>query len=202
MTYAIQPFANAVKQARVAKGMSQRDLSAVAGIPQGHISKIERGTVDLKLSSLIGLSRLLDLEVVLVPRRLVPVVESLVRGSLTEQQPESTPSPRALEGLRRIGSAASSLQDKHVDDEALNRIIHLVAQLRHMNLASREGRRIDRIARMMELQQGEATTSAAIQKVERRLQDLRNALARRMTSTDIDRASLPAYRLEEDDSDA
>jgi hypothetical protein len=40
----------------------------------------ENGAVDLKLSSLIELARTLGLEVMLVPRKLVPAVEMLARG--------------------------------------------------------------------------------------------------------------------------
>jgi len=69
----------ALKAARQAQGLTQRDLSARAGLPQSHISKIESGAVDVKLSSLVELARALDLELVLVPRRLMPAVEALRR---------------------------------------------------------------------------------------------------------------------------
>jgi hypothetical protein len=48
-------------------------------VPQSHISKIESGKVDIKTSSLIELARALDLEIMIVPRRLVPAVEALAR---------------------------------------------------------------------------------------------------------------------------
>jgi transcriptional regulator with XRE-family HTH domain len=75
----------ALKLARQEKRLSQRELGAKAGVPQGHISKIETGRVDLKLSSLIGLARILGLEVMLVPRKLVPAVETLARSGGPEQ---------------------------------------------------------------------------------------------------------------------
>ena len=53
MTYAIEEIAEALRAARESKGLSQRELSARSGVPQGHISKIENGAVDLRLSSLI-----------------------------------------------------------------------------------------------------------------------------------------------------
>jgi transcriptional regulator with XRE-family HTH domain len=70
-----------LKLARQEKHLTQRELSAKAGVPQGHISKIENGAVDLKLSSLVELARTLGLELMLVPRRLVPAVEMLSQGS-------------------------------------------------------------------------------------------------------------------------
>lgn len=60
-------------------GLSQRALAAKVGVPQGHISKIESSLVDLRTSSLIELARSLDLELMLVPRPLVPTVLALQR---------------------------------------------------------------------------------------------------------------------------
>jgi transcriptional regulator with XRE-family HTH domain len=81
MNLGAETFAKALKAARKSKGLSQRALSEKAGVPQAHISKIENGTVDLRLSSLIALARALDLELALVPRKAMPAVQSIVRGS-------------------------------------------------------------------------------------------------------------------------
>ena len=81
MTKMIDDITGALKARRQAKGLSQRELSARAGVPQGHISKIEAGAVDLRLSSLIDLARALGLEVMLVPRKHVPAVETILRGA-------------------------------------------------------------------------------------------------------------------------
>jgi predicted transcriptional regulator len=43
----------AVKNTRKAKGLSQTTFGKLIGAPQSHISKIENGGVDIKLSSLI-----------------------------------------------------------------------------------------------------------------------------------------------------
>jgi HTH-type transcriptional regulator / antitoxin HipB len=81
MSYATEHIAATLKAARESKGLSQRALSRQAGVPQGHISKVENGAVDLRLSSLIGLARVLDLELMLVPRKTVPAVRSIIRSS-------------------------------------------------------------------------------------------------------------------------
>jgi transcriptional regulator with XRE-family HTH domain len=88
MTYAGEHLVRALKAARKEKGLSQRDLSAQAGVPQSHISKIESGAVDIKLSSLIELSRVLGLEPVLAPRKLLPAVQAILRsGADTARSP-------------------------------------------------------------------------------------------------------------------
>ena len=81
MAYAIEQVAQTLKAARQGKGLSQRALSKLAGVPQSHISRIENGVVDLRLSSLVEIARVLDLEVTLVPRKSVPAVQSIVRNS-------------------------------------------------------------------------------------------------------------------------
>ncbi|MCE2494491.1 MAG: helix-turn-helix transcriptional regulator [Alphaproteobacteria bacterium] len=79
MTYATEHVARTLRNAREARGLSQRALGARAGIPQSHISKIENGTVDLRVSSLVELARVLDLDLVLVPRKAVSAVHAIVR---------------------------------------------------------------------------------------------------------------------------
>lgn len=69
-----------LKEARVKKGLSQRALSGKTKIPQNHISKIENGAVDLQTSTLIEISRALNLELMLVPISLVPTFQALLSG--------------------------------------------------------------------------------------------------------------------------
>src|SRR5215468_5437773 len=78
MSYASDEIVENLRTARQRIGLSQRDLSARIGVPQSHISKIESGGADLRLSTLIELARALDHEVVLVPRKLLPAVEAIV----------------------------------------------------------------------------------------------------------------------------
>ena len=78
MSYALQYLAEALKAARQRKKLSQRGLSQAAGMPQAQISKIENAGVDVRASTLIELSRALDLELMLVPRKHVFVVRSLI----------------------------------------------------------------------------------------------------------------------------
>ena len=88
MNYAAEHIARELRKAREEKGLSQRELGRKAGVPQGHISKIENCAVDLRVSSLVALARALDLELALVPRKSLPAVKSLVRGSFADAFPD------------------------------------------------------------------------------------------------------------------
>lgn len=94
MTYALSGIASTLKAARRARKLSQRALSEKVGLPQSHISRIENGAVDLKLSSLIELARTLELEIILVPRRHVPGVEALIRPASSGRADEPVPAYR------------------------------------------------------------------------------------------------------------
>ncbi|MGD9850762.1 MAG: helix-turn-helix domain-containing protein [Nitrospirales bacterium] len=76
-----------LKKARRAKGLTQAELGKKMGLPQSHISKIEAGHVDLRVSSLKEMARLLDLEPMLIPRALTPAVRSVISGGGKEQKP-------------------------------------------------------------------------------------------------------------------
>ncbi len=102
MSYAIEYIASALRKAREAKGLSQRELGRKAGVPQGHISKIENGAVDLRLSSLVALARTLDLELALAPRKVVPALKSLARSSAADALRERV-TPRPLYSLDEEG---------------------------------------------------------------------------------------------------
>jgi len=96
MSVEVEHIGKAIKQAREAKGLSQRALAKNSGIPQSHISKIETVGVDITLGSLLALTRALDLEPVLVPRKLIPAVRSIIRTS-TSTSVTVTPESAELE---------------------------------------------------------------------------------------------------------
>lgn len=86
MLDSIQHLGVILKKARQKEGLSQRALSAKTKIPQNHLSKIENGQVNLQASSLIEISRVLNLELMLVPRSLVPTFNALLRGNSTSKK--------------------------------------------------------------------------------------------------------------------
>ncbi len=64
--------------ARKAKGLSQAALAASLGMPQPQISRLERGLNAPQLDTLQNLAGALDLQLMLVPRALGPVVRAII----------------------------------------------------------------------------------------------------------------------------
>ncbi len=77
----------ALQQARKAKNISQDALSRVLGLPQSHLSKIESGKTDPRLSSVEALAHALEMEVVLVPKRYIPAIRAITQGKPLDQSP-------------------------------------------------------------------------------------------------------------------
>ena len=69
----------ALKEARLKRGLSQIELGKMTGLPQMHISGIETGKIVPRFDTLLDLVRVLDFDLLLVPRHLVPVVTALSR---------------------------------------------------------------------------------------------------------------------------
>jgi len=70
---------NALKAARRGRRWSQAELGKRVGLPQMHISSIESGKIVPRFDTLLDLVRVLDFDLLLIPRPIVPVVQSLIR---------------------------------------------------------------------------------------------------------------------------
>ena len=64
---------------RHSRGWSQAELGQRLGLPQMHISGIETGKIVPRFDTLLDLVRVLDHDLLLVPRALVPAVQALIR---------------------------------------------------------------------------------------------------------------------------
>jgi transcriptional regulator with XRE-family HTH domain len=71
-----------LKEVREKRGWTQRDLASRLGLTQTHISGIESGKIVPRYDTLLELVRILDRDLLMVPRALVPVVQALIRDHL------------------------------------------------------------------------------------------------------------------------
>jgi len=86
-----------LREARIALGLRQSDVSQLTGVPQGQVSRIEASSVDMRASSLLQLAHGLGLEVVLVPLNCLPAVQTIIRrpsgSGATDRYDDSEPQP-------------------------------------------------------------------------------------------------------------
>lgn len=67
-----------IRQRRKEKNWSQEDLAKKLGMMQRHISEIERGKVMPRLDTVLNILRILNVDLVLVPQKLVRLVQVIV----------------------------------------------------------------------------------------------------------------------------
>ncbi len=68
-----------IRKRRKAKSWNQEELAQKAGLSQRHISGIETGKIVPRYDTLLDILRVLDLDLVLVPRELQSAVQTLIR---------------------------------------------------------------------------------------------------------------------------
>ncbi|MDE2261214.1 MAG: helix-turn-helix transcriptional regulator [Gammaproteobacteria bacterium] len=94
MKTTLHPILKELATARREARISQRALGKKIGLAQSHVSKIERGSVDPQLSNLLEIARALGLELMLVPKRLVPAVRALTRPAVRDGGVDQVPAYR------------------------------------------------------------------------------------------------------------
>lgn len=200
MTAGIEEVAASVRAARTAKALTQKALGQRVGLPQSHISKIEKGAVDLKLSSLVEIARALGLEIKLVPRKALPAVEGAMRAHGTTVE-----TSRALSLLNQQAQIAERIKANFPDlpqVEAFQNAIRSIprlqfdaAQLKALDEALQPARRLSSI---IEGQGGVAVLAKRLEEATSALRHFRNLQVHHAPLIEAARQR-PAYRLEEDD---
>lgn len=100
----------ALIEARQKHGWSQRDLASRLGIGQRHISGIESGKIVPRYDTLLEMVRMLDRDLIMVPRALVPVVQSIVRDHHKDQEGEGE--ERSLYAADRDNDSSQEPRDE------------------------------------------------------------------------------------------
>lgn len=129
-SYAVKQLAQTLKETRLTRGLSQRELAALAHLGQSRLAKIEAGATDLRASTLIQLARALELEVVLTPRRVLPAVQAMTES----------PRKRSEEPERRSVRGTPARVLRHIQQ-------HLAALERMRPEASKFAQELERVER-------------------------------------------------------
>ena len=196
MSYETEKLAGTLKAAREKKGLSQRALSARAGVPQSHISKIENGGVNLTVSSLTAIANALDLELALVPRKAVPAVKSITRS--VSNVPTVTPETR--KELARLAKQLESIQSLKLNPTAVETLQRQFRELKQFENLIRNTDVLRDIRSGLKAID-DAGGVAALQQASNQMREFRNALAHSMAETDQARLPRPAYRLDGDNDE-
>jgi transcriptional regulator with XRE-family HTH domain len=199
MKYTTDPIAKTLKNARKTKGLSQRAVGKLAGVPQSHISNIEKGTVDLRVSSLIELARALDLELTLVPRKSVSAVHSIVRssrgGSLIDSSGSSFKS--TLTELQRLQKQLATITQLNPINTDLAQLQRLVRDLQRLDVPQQNLNKLREINKTFKAFTDTRNLDAFKQAL-RELHNLRNNIAHSPSLPLVGKVR-PAYSLEEGD---
>lgn len=75
-----------LKDARCRRGWSQAELGWRANLPQMHISGIETGKIVPRYDTLLDLVRVLDYDLLMVTRSLLPAIQALIRNHRNPDQ--------------------------------------------------------------------------------------------------------------------
>lgn len=199
MSYVTEHIATTLKAARESRGLSQRALSKSTGVPQSHISKIENGTVDLRLSSLIALARVLDLEVTLVPRKSVSAVQSIIRSVEQPSAGDAEPDRLAGRELKRLQDTVADVAKTHTSVTELAQLQRQVRELQNLKLAIPQLDPLRDVRKAVEAFRDSTRGIDALRQSLSQLQNLRNALVHAPHLTESE-AIRPAYSLDEDDN--
>lgn len=69
---------------RTQKHLTQQEMAVRLGWAQGRISAIETGRLDPRVSSVVQMGRLLEHEIMLVPKALLPAIQAMITGKTDE----------------------------------------------------------------------------------------------------------------------
>lgn len=191
----IADIAGKLKEARKAKGLSQRALAKLARVPQSHISKIENAGVDLRLSSLTEIARALDLELTLVPRKTVPAVRSIMRSA----QPE-IPSLTSLvlhDNLGKVEKLADMIAEQYSSVKEAVQLQSRVHDLTRLEIPDSYLSSVRKLQKELDRVNKQPDLKRLIDSLDS-VEVLRNALAH-SPSEELRRVSRSAYSLEDDD---
>lgn len=192
----ITEIGKTLKAAREAKGLSQRALSKIAGVPQSHISKIETAGVDLRVSSLSEMARALGLELELVPRKAVPAVKSIMRSTKPATPLQSAPTTKELKKLLSVTGKIVQQNRELKEAAQLQSRVHDLTRFKiapeYLSNIQRLNKQLEEISRTPNDLKKLADSLSSVQ-------NLRNILAH-SPAQKLKQAQRSAYSLEEEDN--
>lgn len=204
MNYAVAELLEQLRAARLAQGLSQRQLGERIGLPQSNIARLENGNTDPGLSKIIELARALDLDLKLIPRKALPAIQGAMRANELAIDPNDATS-RAIQSIRNLGETLARIAPTQFE----------IPESLRKTLADLEGLRFDQ-AQFRALQDAIKPLQRTLDRLEEsgsspkewargmresaaRLRDLRNRITHGVANNQSHLK--PAFSLEDDDDD-
>ena len=192
MSYSREYISDALKSARESKGLSQRELGELAGVPQSHISKIESGGVDLRLSSLIGLARVLGLELTLVPRKSSAAVGAIIRGV----QQNNGQSKAVMKEFSKLQNNVLKVSENFPANKEIAQLNRQIKEFSRLALNMPDLEALQKINKLTVEFKDPLATNKALKESISQMNHLRNRLVH---SIPDEKTPRPAYTLEDED---
>lgn len=85
----ISKIAGLLAEARKARGLTQKALAQKLAMKQSQISDLEAAKRDFRFSTITEIARAVGLEVVLVPRTLLPAVSYIMQAPVAQDKQQS-----------------------------------------------------------------------------------------------------------------
>ncbi len=186
-----------LKNARETQGLSQRELSALSGVPQSYISKVESGDVDIRVSSLVQLALILELKLVLVARRNLPALNALQLSYPAETADRDA--RQAKKVLTRLKNDLSKLAAEHPKIRESAQLQRIVRELFHYQISADDIRLLKSAANAVNSYQSDSSKIEELRSALADLQNLRRSLAYIAALASDEPDSRPAYALDPDD---
>jgi transcriptional regulator with XRE-family HTH domain len=193
MSYKSEQIIGQLKAARQAANVSQRALSSRSGLTQAHISKIESGTVDPSISSLVDLARSLDLELTLVPRKMMPAVEAISRGSTPTYA--GTPLGTQAAEVAKFERLLNKQKALYGSSAALDQIEDSLHMLRYVPMRQEDLKTLQSRYGQLKRHQASPQSQAVVREVADVLRKIRNRLAHDPNLSE----PRPAYAFDDDE---
>lgn len=188
MSYQSEDLIAKTRGAREASGVSQRALSQRSGLTQSHISQIESGKMEPGLSSFVDMTRALDLELMLVPKKLVPAVDAILRSQ--ESQDSSKPAGKRLARAERTVRKLKQIYGSSADLDHIDDAMHFFLRA---DLSERDTEHVRDLIDRLERHQASEQAAPIVREIANDLQRLRNTMVHARPTE-----PKPAWSLDED----
>lgn len=189
MGYDSEQLVREVQGQRIKLALSQRGLATRSGLTQAHISQIENGRLEPGLSSFIQMARALDLELVLVPKKLLPAVEGVLRQGNDDVPPDDRHSALFAKGERLINKRTKMAGRS----ATLDHVAEYLRFLKQMRLGTEDLVAVEGAIEALALIDGLPDAQPRLHAIANELRALRNRFAHPVE------APRPAYALDGDD---